>query len=450
VPRPRKFGDLARPKPINIVLPGLGRGVGRDKDRFRTTSATKDPVVYERRVAMVRDLAGRMLFDLLRGVLDHRFSIVELDNAYRTGADALRRLQLAHAGKLVQPLLRSYIKQSPRADKAKTEARITRFLVHVGARGEALSDDEATAAQQRKTWLARVSTSELTATAVAEFLADLTSARHTRETVDASGATRNRYRAAIGGWCTWMVRHGHLDTHPTAFKRVEKYREADSRLPDLTAAEYAGYFRAMEAARPDLVVVFKLLVHTGADVGEVETREVRDFDLSPDAPRVRYRRTKTRTPERYVPLPAAVAAVVRGHLAAHGLAGTDRVFGMFTRAEIEQAHRIARGAIRRDDLRLKDLRHIAAITWRRAGADLQTVQERLGHATLNQTAIYTAFAPASAAEAAGAEAAAALLTATESVPDITPITRTTPAARRPSEALNRDMNSTRPKGLANA
>lgn len=419
MPRPRKFTNLQRPKPINLLLPGLGRGVGRDKDRFRTSSSTKDARVFEARHAMVRDLAQRLQFPVLRALLDKRFTIVELHHAYRQGNAALAALVTQHSGKLVAPLLKTYLKQSVRRDKVKTGHRIDRFLETVGRRGEMPASDEPTATKQRRQWRERVTTSDLTSDAVASFLADLvTLSTITPRSV--SGATRNRYRAAIGGFCTWLVRNHHLDLHPIAFKAVQKAPEDRHRMPDLSPQEYASYFRTMYETRPDLAVVFKLLIHSGADIGEVETRQVRDFDLSATAPRVHYIRSKTDTPERYVPIPQAVAVEVRGHVAAHGLRGTDVVFRMFKRSEIEAAHRSARDTIGRSDLRIKDLRHIAAIYWRRAGADLQTVKERLGHATIGQTVIYTAFGPSVASEAAGAEAAAALLMTDTDVLPFTP------------------------------
>lgn len=429
MPRPRTFTNLTRAKTINILVPGLGRGVGRAKDRFRASSGTRTKTVLDSRLAMVREL-GESTSGLqhLRNVLDGRYTVAVLHAAYNAPdrKAALRALLTEHTGRLVEPLLRAFAREYTKTDAEKTLQRIERFLIHVGARGEPIPAGGTRTAREARTkvarkYLGRVTTSELTSEAVVSFLSGLMSERkNVPSGVPAAGSTKNRYRAAIGTFCTWLVKRKHLDVHPIAFKQVEKYLEPMHRLPDMTPAEYRDYFATIERARPDLVLFFKLLIHTGPDVGEVESREVRDFDLSATAPRVRYRRTKTRTPERWVPMPSALVPALRGHLAAHSLAGTALVFGMFTRRDIERTHAMAAATIGRSELRLKDLRHIAAITWRRSGEDLQTIQQRLGHATINQTTIYTDFAPVAATEAASADRAAALLTAEL---DVTPITR---------------------------
>lgn len=419
MPRARKFAGLKRPKPINLILPGLGRGVGRDRDRFRVSSGTYTPDVYEARIVMIRHFAEHGHFDVLHGILDGRFTMAELAASHRKGKEAVRALMSEHSGKLVAPLLRSYAKHYKKRDRTKTLRRVERFIEAVGARGESVPESAAAKAARdiRKSWRERMTTSELTAEHVNAFLADLKAMNRGKEMGDASGGTRNRYRGAISGFATWLVRNKHIETHPIAFKAVEKYEEDDHRMPDMSAAEYARYFERVYAERADLAIILKLLIHTGPDLGELLLTTVRDYRLQ-DAPRVRYRRTKTRTPERFVPMPLALATELQGHVAAHGIQGTDLMFGMFVRVDVESQHERARSAIGRNDLRIKDLRHIAAIQWRRAGADLQTVQVRLGHATINQTTVYTAFSPDESEDSESAEAAAALLTGETGIPNI--------------------------------
>jgi site-specific recombinase XerD len=64
---------------------------------------------------------------------------------------------------------------------------------------------------------------------------------------------------------------------------------------------------------------------------------------------------------------------------------------MVTDMMLRKAHETARAAIGRRTLRRKDLRHIAAIYWRRGGADLESVRQWLGHSHISQTLIYAAF-----------------------------------------------------------
>jgi len=83
---------------------------------------------------------------------------------------------------------------------------------------------------------------------------------------------------------------------------------------------------------------------------------------------------------------------VRGlHIAAFNLRDGDRMFGMFSRSTLDRVHQEVRALIGRPELRLKDFRHIAAISWRRAGADLEQIREWLGHSTINQTVVYASF-----------------------------------------------------------
>lgn len=388
MPPRMRFIAGRRAKDIDLILPGLGVGEGRNKDRFRVSSETTDHRTYAARQQMVRELAGRLLFPLLRARLEGRFSTTALYVAYRSGDAALEQLASANGGKLLEPLLEQFTRESAARGKEKTEKQIRRFLETIG--GE------------------KATTDAFSRNNVASFLADLTSLRGEKPR-DPAPATVNRYRAALQSFATWLVRAGYLAQHPIAHKAVPKRDEGDHRMPEFSAAEYRDYFAAVAAERPEFIPVYRLLIHTGADVGEVLSRTVRDFSLDSRVVRARYRRTKTRTPERFVPVPSEFVAELRGHIAAHKLAGGDLMFGMFNRGAVEYVHQRARTAISRPDLRLKDFRHVAAISWRQAGLDLQTIRDWLGHATINQTVIYSAYAPNDALEAPAVEKAAAML-----------------------------------------
>ena len=81
------------------------------------------------------------------------------------------------------------------------------------------------------------------------------------------------------------------------------------------------------------------------------------------------------------------------------------------------AHEKIRVRLARVDLRLKDFRHVAAISWRRTGLDLMKIRDWLGHSTLNQTMIYAAYAADVSEDAEAAERAAArLMTVTPVIP----------------------------------
>jgi integrase len=116
------------------------------------------------------------------------------------------------------------------------------------------------------------------------------------------------------------------------------------------------------------------------------------FTSSPDdVTRIAFRRTKTQTNERLVPLPDAWI-VARLRLAVPAQAGASyQPFAKLSRDKCWFVHERARDAIGAPSLTIKDLRHVAAQLWRRSGADLETIREYLGHTSLSQTQIYAAF-----------------------------------------------------------
>ena len=396
MPRRMRFARSPnRAKDIDLILPGLGIGVGRNRDRFRVSSETRERGVYEARVAMVRDLADRLLFPLLKARLDGRFSTTRLHQAYRAGETALNELLGDVTCERLAPLVDRYMVANQARDKRKTEMHLRRFIGFYG--GEH-----------------RASTTDLTADRIAGFLDSLTSAQHHRG-APVSGATRNRYRAALSGFCSYLIRRGTIQRHPVRYDAVPKADEGEHRMPEFSASEYRMYFATLADRAPHLVPIFRLLIHTAADVGEVLTRTVRDLHLDREVPRVRFRRTKTRTPERLVPYPVRFVAELRGHIAKHQLQPGDLLFGMVKRSQVDHTHQYVRKVVGRSDLRLKDFRHVCAITWRRAGADLQSIRDWLGHATINQTVVYDRFAPDDSYDAPKIARAAALLDAEHDV-----------------------------------
>jgi integrase len=118
---------------------------------------------------------------------------------------------------------------------------------------------------------------------------------------------------------------------------------------------------------------------------------VRDVSFGDRLARIDYRRTKTDTDPRQVPLHSDYAHALRDHIAKYHLKQNDKLFGMFARCRISDSHERARTAIGRgtlremtmaakragtptpspdeiDVLRILDLPHVSAITWARAGA----------------------------------------------------------------------------------
>lgn len=366
---------------LDLIVEGLGRGVGRDKDRFRTSAGTRDRKVYERRVMLVKRLADRMLFDALRAVVDRQRSIAELELAYEQGPEALKAFATDAAAHLLPRMTGEYLRTLTGDSTRETaETHLTRFLKHLGP---------------------HASTADLTVQKINAFLGSLQ--KEGRGTGPASGATKNRYRASIQGFCTWLLCEGHTEMTPFAVRgAVTLYAEStkvDKRLPELEDDELDAYLAAVDRlGGPCYRLLQWAHVETGADVGELlehlTVRHVRFPGEGGGLTRLRFIRTKTEgrgAVERLVPVTEGFACALRAHIA--DMPRDSLVFGMCDYWKAYEIHVRAMEAAGRPGINRKDLRHVAAIRWRRAGADLEQIREWLGHTKIEQTRIYAAFKP---------------------------------------------------------
>lgn len=395
----RRDGTSDAPKPIDIRLPGLGT----PGDRLQITSGVLHKTAYTLRVNMIRECwaLGGMWADAVRALARRRFDVNALYDAKQQGGEAGVRELLERAG--AEPLadvIRDYLAGTRATDLRMMRQRLDRFREYLGGDSASVAD--------------------VTAANVDAFLSQLTDQR-TTDARPAQGSTVNRYRAVIGGMCTWAIRNGRMREHPIAGKKVEKRPEPHHRLPELSADEYRDYMAHVQGSRPDLAVVLLLLIHTAPDVGELLARTVRDVDLEDG--KITYQRTKTKRFEstnkpRKVPMPTVVVEELRAHIAEHELRGSQLLFDMFRRSDIESTHARAAKAIQRPELTLKDLRHVAAIAWVKAGVHIRLVQRWLGHGTLTQTMKYTDYEPDAEAANEMAERAAETLNKTVGVTPI--------------------------------
>jgi integrase len=377
---------------------------------------------------MIRDLGRRLLHEVLAGRLAGKFTTEELAVAYRQGEPALKALLDESRRRPLTPLRDQWLKLCAAESKAAYAMQIDSFIDCCGG------PDKATVA-------------DLTTERIAEWLASRTDGRRHRagrpvtssnaEAVAArrrrrekalaaaprpmSDPTRNRYRAAMSVFCTYLVNvAGVLAVHPLGARRLTARPEPEGRMPHLWAAEWQAYCAALAAdpmAPAPAVHVARLLRHAGPDVGEllgVERRNgprvpgIRVADVLVDRrlPRVRLRRTKTpNSPERLVPYDRGYAEELLAYAAACGAGPADELFAGVDRKAFEAAHDRAARAIGRPGLRLKDFRHLAAIAWAQAGVRLERIQEWLGHTTILLTVIYARFAPDDAFDEPAAERA---------------------------------------------
>ena len=227
----------------------------------------------------------------------------------------------------------------------------------------------------------------------------------------------------MSAFCTFLVNVANvLPVHPIREGRIRARAEPEGRMPYLSPEEWASYCNKLAndpRAPAGSLIVARILRHTGADIGEVlgySRREdnqwvpgmiVRDLLTERDLPRIRFLRQKVKTAtERFVPYPKRYLPELLRWIEDNKLGPYDALVAFVDRALFERAHRRAARSSGHPGLRVKDLRHLAAIAWRRANVPLERVQEWLGHSTIKLTAIYSRFAPDEASDEPAAEKAA--------------------------------------------
>jgi integrase/recombinase XerC len=215
-----------------------------------------------------------------------------------------------------------------------------------------------------------------------------------------SGAARTtlaRRGSSARVFTAWAHRRGLLPTDPGLLLGTPKGRR---RLPEvLRADEAARLVDQVDGGAPEQLrdrVVLELLYATGVRVGELCGLDVDDVDDERSAVRVLGKGGRERSAPVGVPAVAALDAyVVRGRPSLEGpRSGRALVLGArggridprTVRTVVHRAMAVAPGA---PDLAPHGLRHSAATHVLEGGADLRSVQELLGHATLATTQLYT-------------------------------------------------------------
>lgn len=378
--------DSRRPPDLELTVPGLGRGEGKRKDILRVSSGTRDAKRYAQLRQMLRDYRDAIGgVDVLRALYDRKFDLDQLWHARQQGPDAVKALLAASEGTPLRTLADAFLEQYVTSRPLEAERMLARFLA---------SFDTPTP-----------TTKDFTAPAIIGYLSSLRKLGRGKGE-KASGGTKNRYRALIQAFATWMVQMHRLDVSPfDQGKGIPMYEEAGKRLPEMDPVEEFPKFLRIAESRggAEVALALEFLTLTGADVGEiigeegdedvVRVEHIRWADSPQKRTRVRLKRPKVRkSPERLVPIPKTLADKIRAHVALWQLERHERLFGMVGYSKLRFAHEAAASGIGKPRLNRKDLRHIAAIWWRKyERADLQTIQKRLGHLKLSQTAVYSDF-----------------------------------------------------------
>jgi len=227
-------------------------------------------------------------------------------------------------------------------------------------------------------------------------LATLRSWLAAQQRAGVSRATLARRGATARTFTAWAHRAGRLPRDPGVLLATPKARRT---LPEVLRPDEA--VRLVEVAGDDVVdlrdrVVLELLYATGIRVGELCGLDVDDVDPGRRVVRVLGKGGK----ERAVPYGAPAQRALDGWLEqgrprwATPRSGAALVLGarggrVDPRTVRAVVHRRLAAVPGAPDLGPHGLRHSAATHLLEGGADLRSVQELLGHATLATTQIYT-------------------------------------------------------------
>ncbi|MEY4322492.1 MAG: hypothetical protein RL410_273 [Actinomycetota bacterium] len=215
-----------------------------------------------------------------------------------------------------------------------------------------------------------------------------------------SASTVARRAAAARTFTAWCVTQGHLDSDvgqllatPKVRKNLPEYLKVDeaNKLLDIVAlaADDNNPVRVRNLA------ILELLYATGIRVSELVGADLTSLDKSTRTLRVRGKGNKERTVPYGIPCAEALDRwlTVRGELATDqsgsalflGARG-NRIDARTVREVVYEMISHVPGAPRMGP---HGLRHSAATHLVEGGADLRSVQELLGHASLGTTQVYT-------------------------------------------------------------
>lgn len=237
------------------------------------------------------------------------------------------------------------------------------------------------------------------------FLSSLSGAGYAKTTV-------NRRLSAVRSFYSWLVREGVIESNPAAVVSSPKLPKP---LPHVLSQEdVEKLLKCADSSTPagalDAALV-ELLYASGARIGEVASLDVDRIDFSDKSVRLFGKGSK----ERIVPLYPAALHALDAYLAHARPVLLANHKGGLTAEEAADARRAlfinARGArMSERSLRARfekllaqaglagmatphTMRHTFATEVLDGGADLRSVQEMLGHASLSTTQIYTHLTP---------------------------------------------------------
>ena len=235
------------------------------------------------------------------------------------------------------------------------------------------------------------------------YLGDMDAARYERTTV-------NRRLSSLRSFYGWMYVVGAIDSDPASvmsgpkqgrhLPHVLKRDDMERLLCVHSARDFAGNPREQLPVDLRDQAILEVLYASGARISEVAGLKLGDVDLSSRLVRLFGKGSK----ERIVPLHSICADAMRSYLrdARPLLLGSKQTeyFFVSTRGNpmsADSMRKMFKATVRAagldDRLSPHDMRHTFATDLLEGEADLRSVQEMLGHASLSTTQIYTHISP---------------------------------------------------------
>jgi len=197
-----------------------------------------------------------------------------------------------------------------------------------------------------------------------------------------SGSTVNRYRSLLSSIFAFGVRNGTLVFNPIS--RVDRFREGDSRVRFLSAAEEKSLRAAVRAQSAEHEAEIDLALHTGLRRGEQYGLTWDRVDLDQGILTV-----YGKTGRRFVPINSAAREAIE-HLwrASNGSKFVCPDKRRDDQVDWRRWFADACAAAKIENFRWHDIRHTFASRLVMAGVDLRSVQELLGHKSIVTTQRY--------------------------------------------------------------
>ena len=204
-----------------------------------------------------------------------------------------------------------------------------------------------------------------------------------------AASTMARNVAAIRSFYRWMIRQHHIESSPAARLKNPKIPQKTPRFLDVPEAaivvenpHQSGWFHTRNCA------LLELIYGAGLRVSEAVALDIIDLDRNNRLVRVMGKGKK----ERVVPYGPPAAAALEQWLQARAPDGPLFLNRYRRRLSARSAWRVVRDAGMVNGvsgLHPHALRHSCATHLLGSGADLRTIQEQLGHASLSTTQRYT-------------------------------------------------------------